>query len=98
MLRFYYYLIRGTDSVDAPIHHSTKTIEFNFLNLTAYQPPPTIPPPPGRAYPPPVEAYPPPASVGAAAPGDVKIGLETLKHPQQKVETKDKGDGFWRGW
>lgn len=96
MLRFYYYLNGGKDHVDVPIH--TKTIEFNFLILLAYQPPPTIPPPPGQVYPPPGEVYPHPASVRAAAPEDVYPPKNGQDYPQQKVETKDKGGGFWRGW
>lgn len=43
-------------------------------------------------------AYPPPSS----APAQPPIGYPTKESPQypQKsvVETKSKGDGFWKGW
>ncbi|ERN14892.1 hypothetical protein AMTR_s00032p00168240 [Amborella trichopoda] len=47
-------------------------------------PPQSYPRPPVQAYPPPPPGYP------------VKDGPS--QHPQVPIETKQKGDGFWKGW
>ncbi|KAL4200877.1 hypothetical protein AMTRI_Chr02g255810 [Amborella trichopoda] len=46
-------------------------------------PPQSYPRPPVQAYPPPPPGYP------------VKDGPS--QHPQVPIETKQKGDGFWKG-
>ncbi|XXG68970.1 hypothetical protein AAC387_Pa06g1945 [Persea americana] len=61
-----------------------------------YPPPPTTYPPPGQAYPPP--SYPPPAY--AAPPPPVGYPVQDGSgYPQQPVpvETRSRGDGFWKG-
>ncbi|KAL6011233.1 hypothetical protein ACLOJK_001678 [Asimina triloba] len=59
---------------------------------------PQVYPPPGRGYPPPAEGYPPAAYMPPPpAPHPAKDGSKDLEKAPP-VETKDKGDGFWRGW
>ncbi|XP_058072039.1 protein CYSTEINE-RICH TRANSMEMBRANE MODULE 6-like isoform X1 [Magnolia sinica] len=64
---------------------------------------PQIYPPPATAYPPPGQAYPPqsyPGTAYVAAPPPMGYPTnEGSGYPQQHVpvETKSRGDGFWKG-
>lgn len=62
-----------------------------------YPPPPTAYPPPGQGYPPP--SYPPPAYAAPPPPAGYPV-TDGYGYPQQPVpvETKSRGDGFWKGW
>ncbi|KAJ8493303.1 hypothetical protein OPV22_015024 [Ensete ventricosum] len=56
------------------------------------------PQPPPQAYPPPPDAYPPPGQAYAVPPqvGDpLKDGAVAVQ--PVSVETRSRGDGFWRG-
>ncbi|KAL6314968.1 hypothetical protein AAG906_029189 [Vitis piasezkii] len=74
--------------------------------VTAYPPPSHVYPPP-TPYPPPGQVYPPPPSwegqhqvIYVAAPPPVGYPMRDGEgHPQnhRPVETKSRGDGFWKG-
>ena len=78
-----------------------------FFAVTAYPPPSHVYPPP-TPYPPPGQVYPPPPSwegqhqvIYVAAPPPVGYPMRDGEgHPQnhRPVETKSRGDGFWKGW
>ncbi|KAM0950792.1 putative cysteine-rich and transmembrane domain-containing protein WIH1/2 [Dioscorea sansibarensis] len=60
-----------------------------------HQTPPQVYPPPTTAYPPPGEAY-----VAPPAPMGYPVNDDGVAAPYQQsvpMETKSRGDGFWKG-
>ncbi|KAH7654493.1 hypothetical protein IHE45_19G146900 [Dioscorea alata] len=57
---------------------------------------------PPQVYPPPTTAYPPPGQVAAPAPMGYPVNDDVgVAAPYQQsvpMETKSRGDGFWKGW
>ncbi|XP_068655526.1 protein CYSTEINE-RICH TRANSMEMBRANE MODULE 9-like [Aristolochia californica] len=71
-------------------------MSYDQHQAPVYPPPTTAYPPPAQGYPPqsyPAEGYP---QYVAPPPAGYPM-KEGTAYPQQPVETRDRGDGFWKG-